>query len=869
MKRNYFRTTAPALLAAALISACGGGGGDTPAGASGSERIRFSPQDNSFQAVEGTQNYRLSGTATALTGQVDRSRTGWSVSRNSQISSNEITLQNADCAEAVLQGTNNGEGFRQEQSITCDVSVDLPALTSLQSRRLVLSYGVSDTSGNIATRDFAVEVLNAPGRNPTQPQVSIIGTVSSSSASNASSITVAGAAAITFSSTVDSQFFDVTDVTYSQVAGPDVAITNADCENKNTVNGNVTCQAFMTLPVSASDNEFIVAVRGSDSKGNVASRSYTVRQTAAGGSAVNVALSQAGTFANPLFVAPGSTFDLSCFPSGGTGVKTVRWTTLPLSSTGTIASGQVVGISDATSESISVSAPGNPDQLTYAALCTATDENGLRSPATQPDYTTVSGQNNSNTLFFRMSDTTPAINLTFAGDPQINALTDQSVTLTMTAANSNGSASQPTDFNYQWHVLSPSGTSASFSGTQNQRIARFSTNDAGFYIVEGCANRVSTGQPLSATCSGVQNKVSATVDVRQVTVAANARFNDSTAQFRVIGQSFGVNASGSVSQDGTALRYTWSSTDPSITITNPNSSEALVNVANSAQDNQTLSVTLTVMNTPASGEPVSAIDTLSFRVAQQASGSASIDVGAGANQTIPFQTWSATSSFTLDGSSVVANNASGFTKTVRWFAIPDLTASSFECDPANTPVEIAALNPNPRNAEDTTVAVALADQPARGQNKSYFYLLKGELRDSANAVRAFDCATTTVVLRGQAADINATVQDSSVSLAGVSGQATYNFNVVSTTIAPPGETLRFFWYVDSGSASISTPAASSSDVIITDGPDSVAVIGLIVYTDTQLANMPTDFNNATARNAFIAAHPAQRAFTTLSVTAAP
>lgn len=869
MKRDFFRSTAPALLAAAFLSACGGGGGDAPAGASGSERIRFSPQDNSFQAVEGTQNYRLSGTATALTGQVDRSRTGWSVARGSQISANEITLQNADCAEAVLQGTNNGEGFRQEQSITCDVSVDLPALTSLQPRRLVLSYGVSDTSGNIASRNFEVEVLNAPGRNPTQPQVAIIGTVSSSSASNASSITVSGASAITFSSTVDSQFFDVTDVSYSQVAGPEVTINNADCENKNTVNGNVTCQAFMTLPVSAADNEFIVAVRGTDSKGNIASRSYTVRQIAAGGSSVNVALSQAGTFSNPLFVAPGSTFDLSCFPSGGTGVKTVRWTTLPLSPSGAIASGQVVDVSDATSESITVGTPASFDQLTYAVLCTATDENGARSPVAQPDYTTVSGQNNSNTLFFKMTDTTPAINLTFSGDPQINALTGQSITLTMNASNSNGSASQPTDFNYQWNVVSPSGTSATFSGTQNQRIARFSTNDPGFYIVEGCANRVSSGQPLSATCSGVQNKISATIDVRQVTVAANANFNDTTAQFRVIGQSFGVNATGSVSQDGTPLQFTWSSTDPAISITNANSEDALINVSNAALDNQTLSVTLTVRNSPASGAPVSASDTLSFRVAQQASGSASIDVSAGSNQTIPFQTWSVSSSFTLDGSSTIANNGSNFTKTVRWFAIPDLTASSFECDPSNTPSEIAALNPNPRNAEDTTVSISLADQPVRGQNKSYFYLLKGELRDSSNAVRAFDCSTTTVVLRGQNAEISATVQDSSVSVAGVAGQATYNFNVVSTTVAPPGESLRFFWYVDSGSASISTPAAASSDVIVTDGPDSVAVIGLIVYTDTQLANTPTDFNNATARNAFVAAHPAQRAFTTLSVTAAP
>lgn len=854
------------LLASAALASCGGGGSGGAADAVGSDRIQFAQQANSFQAVEGTQNYRVSGTATALTGTIDRTKTGWNISSTSDFSAADVSISNQDCAQAVIQGVNNGSQFRQQETITCSITVSLPTLSSAQAKNLGLTFGVSDASGNAAVRDFSVQVLSSPGRDSSLPQVSLTGTVSGNGSSNSSAISVPGGTAITLSTLADSQFYNISNITYTQVAGPALTISNADCSASSTVNGNTTCQAYFSVPSSTSQNEYIVAVKATDTQGNTNSKSYNITQTTTAGSDVVVSLDRSSTFANPSFVAASSNFNVTCFPDGGVGNKTVRWSVIPLSSTGTIASGQNIALSATTQPTTTVTAPSSADGVTYALLCTATDANGTKSPSASPDFTTASGQNSANTLFFKVSNALSPINLTFSGDPQIKAFVGNPVTLTMLASNTDGSTSSNTDFNFKWNLLSPTGTTATFNGTDTQRIATFTAPTAGTYVIEGCANRKSSGVALNSTCSGEQYKVSATVTVTTASVIAKANLDAASATYQTAGTSFGVNSSGSSVSDGSTINYAWSTTSPDLTIASPTSDKTLITVANSATDGSYLTVTLTVSNTPAGGSSAAtATSNLTFKVTNQPNGPATITESAGTDQTIDYTTWSASSTFNLKGSSVITNNESGFTKTVKWYALPDLSSTSYQCVDGNTPVEVASLNPNPRDNESTSVFVQASDQPAQGTNKSYFYLLRGELRDSANNLKSLSCSTTTVTLVGRPADIVASVDQTNQSQMGTTGISAYSFNLSSTTTST--QTLRYYWYdANNAGLSISNPSQQSTTATITDGPNKTASVGLIVYTDSQVAGLPTDFSNSTQRETFVSKYPSQRAFVTISVT---
>lgn len=859
----------PAALIAAL-AACGGGGNGGAADATGSARIQFQPQSNSFEAVEATENYRISGTAKTLSGSVDRTKTGWNIASTSQILANEVTLTNADCASAAIQGVNNGSNFRQEETITCDVIVKLPVLSSRQSRKLVLTYGVADSAGNIASRNFTVDVMPAAGRDPLLPQVSLVGTVSGGNASSSSSISALGGTNVTLATEATSQFYTISDMSYSQVAGPTLTINNSDCAQKTSINQKATCNAFVTIPAGTTTAEYIIQARATDTQGNTNAKTYTINRSTAGNANLSASLSRSSNFANPLFLAGNSGIDLSCFPESGFGDKTVRWAVIPLNSSGAVTTGQNVVLSSSTDETITITAPANFDNLTYAAVCTVTDENGAKSPATTPDYTTDSGKSNANTFFFKVSDPTPAVSLSLVGNPVVNAFVGQTVNLSMLAQNANGQQSSPDEFNYQWTIASPSGTTASFNGTQANRNASFTSNQAGTFVVDGCANRKSGSAVLSTTCSGVQERVSATVKFTTASIIADANFDTAGASFQVAGGTFGVNALGSSTSDGTAIRYNWTSTDPEVTITNETSRNALVTISNSVADGEVLAVTLTVSNTPSNGaSAVTASKTLSFRATSQPNGQpAAIDVSAGTSRTVPFGTWSSSSSFDLNGTSVVTNNEAGFTKTVRWTAVADLSAASVNCTENGSPVEVANLNPGVRNTETTNVFVQAADQPAQGENKSFYYVLRGELRASNNAVKSFDCSTVTVVLEGAPVEITATVVDPSLSQNGVNGVSAYNFTVTSNTAQPTSGPLRWFWYDanDSGNLNVTNAQNETTNVTVTNGPNTVETVGLIVYTDSQLAANPTNFANAAQRDAFVAKFPRQRTFVTLAVT---
>lgn len=859
----------PVALIAAL-GACGGGGNGGAEDATGSARIQFQPQSNSFEAVEATENYRISGTAKTLSGAVDRTKTGWNVASTSQILANEITLTNADCANAAIQGINNGNNFRQEETITCDVIVKLPVLNNRQSRKLVLTYGVADSSGNIASRNFTVDVMPAAGRDPLLPQVSLVGTVSGGNASSSSAISALGGTNVTLSTEATSQFFTIEDMSYSQVAGPTLTINNSDCAQKTTINQKATCNAFVTIPPGTTTAEYIIQARATDTQGNTNAKTYTINRSTAGNANLSASLSRSTNFANPLFLAANNGISLSCFPESGFGEKTVRWAVIPLNSSGAVTAGQNVVISSPTNETITITAPSNFDNLTYAALCTVTDENGAKSPSATPDYTTDSGKSNANTFFFKVSDPTPAVALSLIGDPVVNAFVGRTVNLTMLAQNANGQNSSPDDFNYQWTIASPSGSTASFNGTQANRVASFTSNQAGTFVIDGCANRKSSISVLSTTCSGVQERVSATVNFTTASIIADANFDTTGASFQVAGGTFGVNAQGSSTSDGSAIRYNWASNDPEVTITNETSRNALVTISNSVVDGKTLSVTLTVSNTPSNGAAaVTASKTLSFRATSQPSGQpAAIDVSAGPSRTVPFGTWSSTSSFDLNGTSLVTNNEAGFTKAVRWSAIADLSAASVNCTENGSPIEVANLNPGVRNTEITNVFVPAAEQPAQGVNKSFFYVLRGELRASDNAVKSFDCSTVTVVLEGAPVEITATVLAPSLSQNGINGVSAYDFTVTSNTAQPASGPLRWFWYDanDSGNLNITNAQNESTNVTVTNGPNTVETAGLIVYTDSQLAANPTNFANASQRDAFVAKFPRQRTFVTLAVT---
>lgn len=868
-KMQLIKKLLPAALLGTLV-ACGGGGNGGAEDATGSARIQFQPQSNSFEAVEATENYRISGTATTLSGTVDRTKTGWNVASSSQILANEITLTNADCASAALQGVNNGSTFRQQETITCDVIAKLPALASRQSRKLVLTYGVADDSGNIASRNFTVDVIPAAGRDPLLPQVNLTGTISSGGSSSSSAVSVLGGANVTLATEATSQFNTIEDMSYSQVAGPAIQISNSDCQQKTTVNQKATCNAFVSVPAGTTSAEYIIQARATDSQGNTNSKTYTINRATAGSANLSASLSRSSSFASPLFVSAASDIDLSCFPESGTGTKTVRWAVIPLNASGAVTAGQNVPLSSAVDPTITITTPSGFDNLTYAVLCTATDENGAKSPATTPDYTTDSGKSNANTLFFKVADPTPEVALSLIGDPVINTFVGQTVTLTMLAQNANGQQSAPGDFNYQWTIASPSSTTASFNGTQTSRIASFTSNEAGTFVLEGCANRKAGGSTLSTTCSGVQERISVTVKFVAADIIADANFDTAGASFQVAGSTFGVNGVGSSTSDGTAIRYNWTTTDTELTITNETSRNAIVSVSNSVVDGDVLSLTLTVSNTPANGAAAAtASKALSFTVTSQPNGQpAAIDVSAGNSRTIPFGTWSASSSFDLTGVSVITNNEARFTKTVRWTAVPDLSAASVNCTETGSPVEVANLNPSVRNTESTNVFLQAADQPAQGENRAYFYVLRGELRDSSNNLKSFDCSTVTVVLEGAPAEITASVVQSTISQAGVANVSAYDFTVASNTAQPVSGPLRWFWFDanESGNLNITSAQNEMTNVTVTNGPNTVETVGLVVYTDSQLAANPTNFANAAQRDAFVAKFPRQRSFVTLAVT---
>lgn len=888
--QNFLIRTTSALAVAAALAACGGGGGDSsnPGSTGSTDRVTVTGVQT-VESFDANPAAKISATGKALTGSLNRSASRWSIAPGGTLSSADVELSNADCADASYSATNNnttGTNFRTEESVSCTLSISVPALNSATARTLNLTFTAADSQGNATTSPFTLRVVPAPGRDFIANIVQITPQTTSGSTVSGSSITTAPGQNVTLQASARGQVADIESIQFQQVAGDQVTLANADCSFKTTNNGQVVCAATFAAPTSPTTKRYAFQALATDRRGNSAAIGFNVTAAIAGSDSLSATVSNAGTtLANPIPLRPGQVdVGYTCAASAGAGDYTYDWSVRGLTSTGTAdAETQFINL-EKTGDSVSFTAPGSGGDTVYALLCSVTDSAGTRFPAATPVYTPNTPH--PSTIFFKvvresnlgLELISPVQQTTFVGD---------SVTVEARPVNLDGSVANVSSFNYQW-VATQSGAPASnvtiFSPTNP--VTGVSASAAGTYTLTLCARRSVDGVP-SATCAAEAVKISSEIQVNAVTAPiANASFVDSTPLFRVIGEPFTVTAQGSRSSNGVPIFYLWKAANANasdISVVNSREETAIITPSSSADNGEIVLLDLFVSTTesdlanPAMISPSVPRDTLEFRVSNSPNGPASIATNAGANQTLAFSAWSNNPIASLSGSAA-STNAGSFPTAFQWGSIA--SASGFTCDKASglTISQPGVVpNPNPANQRNTSVdlssllAGGINEIPAGG-SRTLFFVLAGRLVDGASTA-AIDCQVTSVQVAGPTPDITVTATAAMNSIPGVTGQMVYNTTVSAVGVDNSGEpgALLYAWFLEDGQGSINNASEASTGVAITSGPSSFVTFSVIAYKASQLSgdfaglNLQDNANRAT----FAGRYPAQKASVTIAVTEAP
>jgi len=888
--QNFLMKTSAAIAVAAALAACGGGGGDSsnPGSTGATDRVVVTGLQT-VESFDANPAAKISATGKAITGSLDRSASRWTIAPGGTLSSADVELSNADCADASYSSTNNnttGTNFRTEESVSCTLSVSVPALNSATPRTLNLTFTAADAQGNSTTSPFTLRVVPAPGRDFIANIVQITPQTTAGSTVSGSSITTSPGQTVTLQASARGQVADIDSIQFQQVAGDDVILSNEDCAFKTTNNGQVVCAATFAAPTSPTTKRYAFQALATDRRGNSAAIGFNVTAAISGSDSLAATVSNAGTtLANPIPLRPGQVdVGYTCAASAGSGGYAYDWSVRGLTATGAAdAETQFINL-EKTGDAISFTTPSAGGDTVYALLCTVTDSAGTKFPVSTPTYTPNTPH--PSTVFFKVVRESN-LGLELVSPVQQSTFVGDTVTVEARPVNLDGSAANVSSFNYRW-VATQAGAPASnvtiFSPTS--QLTGFSASTAGTYTLTLCARRAADGVP-SSTCAAEAVKISSEIQVSAVTAPiANASFVDSTPLFRVIGEPFTVTAEGSRSSNGAPIFYLWRAANANatdISIVNSREETAIVTPSSNADNGEIVLLDLFVSTTesdlanPSMISPSVPRDTLEFRVSNSPNGPASIATNAGANQSLAYSTWSNNPVATLSGSAA-ATNAGSFPTAFQWGSIA--SAGGFTCDKASglTISQPGVVpNPNPANQRNTSVDLSSlltggANEIPAGGSRTLFFVLAGRLVDGASTA-AIDCQVTTVQVAGPAPDITVTASAAMTSIPGVTGQTVYNTSVSAVGVDNSGQpgALLYAWFLEDGQGSINNASEATTGVSITSGPSSFVTFSVIAYKASQLSgdfatlNLQNEANRAT----FTGRYPAQKASVTIAVTEAP